>query len=68
MKLHRTERLIDAVKLVHLLELMAGKNALLEIRKENDIWKLHCEMNGKTIEGVSVSLSELAGKAIDLGG
>lgn len=47
--LKRTERLIDAVMIVDLLELLENEDAELLIKRNGCNWKVECAMNGRTI-------------------
>lgn len=64
--LKRTERLIDAVKLVYLLESMEGKDAELSIKKVGGVWLLNYEICGRCMKEESEILSTLIDKAIKI--
>lgn len=51
MGLKKTERLIDAVKVIDLLEAMEGKETELSIMSnpETEEWKLKCELEGQNV-------------------
>lgn len=62
--LKRTERVIDAVKLIELLEGMEGKEARLEIKKTNGIWEFEYECDGEVIKETGEKLTGMVERAI----
>lgn len=56
--LKRTERLIDAVKLIRLLETMEGKDAELTIRRTGILWEVKYSSGDLNIEIGSDTLDE----------
>ncbi len=58
--LKRTERLIDAVKLFDLLELLETQDAMLKMERMQDDWRVECEIEGRQIlKKQSESLSNI---------
>ena len=62
--LKRTERVIDAVKLIELLEGMEGKEARLTIKRTNEIWEFEYECDGEVIKETGDKLTGMAERAI----
>lgn len=56
----RTERLIDAVKLIDLLEILENREAMLKVERIQEEWKMECIVDGNLVtKSSSDSISEM---------
>lgn len=56
----RTERLIDAVKLIDLLEILENREAMLKVERIQEEWKMECIVDGNLVtKRSSDSISEM---------
>ncbi|WP_368378286.1 hypothetical protein [[Clostridium] symbiosum] len=63
--LKRTERLIDAVKLIDLLEILENREAMLKVERIHEEWKMECIVDGKLItKSSSDSLSKMVNSTL----
>lgn len=63
--LKRTERLIDAVKLIDLLETLENREAMLKVERIHEEWNLECIVDGNLItKSSSDSLSKMVNSTL----
>lgn len=63
--LKRTERLIDAVKLIDLLEILENREAMLKVERIHEEWKMECIVDGNLVtKSSSDSLSKMVNSAL----
>lgn len=56
----RTERLIDAVKLIDLLEILENREAMLKVERIQEEWKMECIVDGNLVtKSSSESISKM---------
>lgn len=64
--LKRTERVIDAVKLIELLEGMEGKEAELSVKRKENVWNFEYKCDGEIISERGNRLTDMVEKAIGI--